>query len=66
MNIIRTYNSQNEILYEEHFATAEETYTEYCNCIRLLKAKLPKGHEITVTRWRYGTIMAMETIEGTK
>ena len=39
MNIIRTYNSQNEMLYEEHFATAEEAYAEYCDCIRLLKAK---------------------------
>ena len=66
MNIIRTYNSQNEMLYEEHFTTAEEAYAEYCDCIRLLKAKLPKGHKITVTRWRYGTIMTMETIEGTK
>ena len=41
MNIIRTYNSQNEMLYEEHFATAEEAYAEYCDCIHLLKAKCP-------------------------
>ena len=66
MNIVRTYNSQNEMLYEEHFTTAEEAYADYCDCIRLLKAKLPKGHKITVTRWRDGAIMTMETIEGTK
>jgi antitoxin component YwqK of YwqJK toxin-antitoxin module len=60
-NFVRTFDKNGKMLYESEFSNADSAYAEYKDCIRILK----KGNlkeEITVTRWRYGKIMALETL----
>ena len=66
-HIVATFdkNNNNKCLCKEDFPTAEMAYEFYKDSIRVLKARLEKGEEITVARFNEGYLMTMETIVGT-
>lgn len=63
-NVVGTYNSSGELIYEASFETAEKAYEEYKDIIENLKKKLPKGYEIRVVRFRDQRIMTQEIVIG--
>lgn len=64
-HIVATFDKNNKCLYKEGFPTAEMAYKEYVDNIRVLKAHLEKGQEVTVARFNDGYVMTMETVVGT-
>lgn len=65
-HIVRTFNENWKVLYEEAFHTAERAYEEYVHNIAILRNRLPKGETISIARYNDGYLMTMETIVGTK
>ena len=64
-NKIVVLDQKNEILSIENYPTADAAHEAYTEAIRLLKKHLPAGRKLTVCRFRWGSIMAMEDVVGT-
>lgn len=64
-HIVATFDKNKKCLYREDFPTAEMAYEAYTDYIRVLRARLEKGEEVTVVRFNDGYVMTMETIVGT-
>lgn len=64
-HIVATFDKNKKCLCKEYFTAAEIAYEFYKDSIRILKARLEKGEEITVARFNEGYLMTMETIVGT-
>ena len=64
-NMIVTLNQKNEILNTESYPTADAAYEAYTEAVRILKKHLSTGEKVTVCRFRWGSIMAMEDVVGT-
>lgn len=62
INFVRTFNRNGKMLYESEHSNADSAHAEYKNIIRLLKKRNDRTDRITVTRWRYGHIMVIETV----
>lgn len=60
-NYVRTFDKNGRMLYESPHATADTAYKEYKEILRILK-KRRNSERITVTRWRFGKIMVIETV----
>ena len=63
-NKVATLNSKYEVLNIESYPSAEAAYADYVETIRILRNRLPKGEKVTVVRYRWNQIMAMETVSG--
>lgn len=64
-HVVRTFDKNGKMVYEDFFETAEKAYEEYVDIIENEKKNLPYGKELIVTRFAYGMLMCRETIKGT-
>lgn len=64
-NMVITFNNEGKVLYRDYFPTAERAYEEYVAIIGVLKRRLSKGEVVNVARYRDGSVMTVETVEGT-
>lgn len=62
-HIVRTYDINGKVLYEDCFHTADRAYEEFTSIIKLLNRKLEKDEAVVVTRYNDGYLMNMEVIE---
>lgn len=63
-NRVVVINANSEITCSEIFSDANSAYKFYIESIELIKKNVQKGEKWTVVRFRWNSIMAMETVEG--